>query len=160
MLRKTMVAAVIALVCGGALPAMAQESPSDALMKARDAVLSTGIDVAEQRTLIGPRGTEDMWLYSRDTYDATVKRFKAVFNERAALPGGFQIVAHARMVRSGDFNFTLRNATGETMLLQVRRDGKKAIARIEGRVRPDLRAASQAHPAKPRATMTEVDFTP
>lgn len=133
---------------------------AESLTPVRDAIVSTGFKVAEQRSMVGPAGTEDLWLYTLESYDGVVTRFKKAFNDEVTLPGGWRIVAHARMVNSGDFNFTLRNDAGESMLLQVRPDGQRAVARIEGRRRGDARKMPQSKPLTPEAAALPVDFTP
>lgn len=160
MFGRTMLVLGLTLACT-ATTAVAQERLSgESLTRVRDAVVATGIIVSEQRTMVGPAGTEDLWLYTQDSYDNAVLRLKKVFTAETTLPGGWRIVAHARMVNSGDFNFTMRNEAGESMLLQVRPDGDKAIARIEGRKRGDVRKRPQSKPALPEAAALPVDFTP
>ncbi|GMV38905.1 MAG: hypothetical protein AMXMBFR64_06210 [Myxococcales bacterium] len=160
MFRRMMVVLGLAVTCTATTAAAQTRLSGEALSPVRDAVMATGINVIEQRTMVGPAGTEDLWLYTNDSYDNTVQRLKKVFTAETALPGGWRVVAHVRMVNSGDFNFTLRNDAGESMLLQVRPDGDKAIARIEGRKRGDSRSRPQSRPAQPDAVPLPVDFTP
>lgn len=158
-LRMIAVAGLALAISASSASAQVRVS-ADSLTKVRDAVTATGFTVAEQRSMVGPAGTDDLWLYTLESYDGVVTRFKKVFNDEVTLPGGWRIVAHARMVNSGDFNFTLRNEAGESMLLQVRPDGARAVARIEGRTRGDARKRPQSKPMTPAAAAVPVDFTP
>jgi hypothetical protein len=155
---KRLVVVVLVALSSLASTAFAQDT-SAALQNARAAVISTGLDVAKERMLVGSRGTEDLWLYTRESYDTAVKRMRTAFDKQTVLPGGIRIVGHARLISNGTFNFTLRNESGETMLLQIREDGKRAIARIEGRVRQDIRG-TEARPATPKPHLVKVDYTP
>jgi hypothetical protein len=92
------------------------ESLPELQRTARHAIASLGFDLGGDRVTYGPRGRQDILLFSATAREAVVDTLKSAYRSSRVLPGDVEVTGYAHIGLDDTHTFTLRVGRGTTVV--------------------------------------------
>ncbi len=92
------------------------ESLPELQRTARHAIASLGFDLGGDRVTYGPRGRQDILLFSATTRQTIVDTLKSAYRSSRILPGDAEVTGYAHIGLDDTHTFTLRVGRGTTVV--------------------------------------------